>query len=1191
MKNSTIHSSKKYKFIPLSASLIASVLFAVNPEYNVVAEDIEENDHLLEIKALHEEYHSLLNDVKNTDEIVTEDSSEEAIEEETDEIPEEGTTESETPEVSDESTLVADFDEINEVKILLLHAIEKAGSIDYAQQLQAEDLTIEELDQIFERLIVESIENNDAADAADDEGAVGNNEQLPEGEKPAVEPEEDFEEAEAEEHEAEAEEESGEESELESSKEAIDEEIISESEEDIKEDNEKEEVASEPEEDSEKDEDSETITSEDEIPEETPEEQEQKTNEDEVEEPEAVSEADLDESAEIEDKDFEENEEERVDDEADSLEEDQEQMQEKEDKETETEDSKDEEEQTEEENQENTKDTGDSEEKESKEKSEETEQKSADSESEAESEQKKEQAAPAVQMRAMSASATPKTVTYTVRSGDSLNKIANSHGVSVNHLVSLNNIADKNKIQAGQVLLISGSKEDLGNINQNLSNSDFVNILGKEAQKVASEKNLYASVMVAQAALESGFGSSGLSAPPNHNLFGMKGSYNGQSVAMKTSEYSSSGGWVTITDYFKKYPSYLESLLDHASYIRRGPSWDGNYYYGVWKENTNSYKDATSSLQGRYATDPSYASKLNEIISRYNLTRFDVPLSDGEVVVPPVEEDDVKPSTGQNPTPAPAPSSSTYRVKAGDNLTRIGRMYNMSVSELKRLNNLSSDTIYVGQTLKVSGQSSTPAPKPTTPSTGSSYTVKQGDNLFRISRNYNTSVSELKRLNNLSSDTIYVGQTLKVNGQSSTPAPKPATPNSGSNYTVKAGDTLSHISRTYNTSVAELKRLNNLSSDTIYVGQTLKVNGQGSTSTPSSTPSSGSSNYTVKAGDTLSHISRVHNTSVSELKRLNNLSSDTIYVGQALKVNGQSSTSASNSTTPSGSSNYTVKAGDTLSHISRMYNTSVSELKRLNNLSSDTIYVGQTLKVTGQSSASTPSSTPSSGSSNYTVKSGDTLSHISRVHNTSVSELKRLNNLSSDTIYVGQTLKVNGQSSTSTSNSTSSSGSSNYTVKAGDTLSHISRVHNTSVSELRRLNNLSSDTIYVGQTLKVTGSAKNVSPSNSQKSTSNQGDRSTTHIVKTGDTLYGIAKKYNTTVANIVSWNHLENEDLISINQTLTVKNTKAQTTSHNLKNYQVASGDTLSGIARKFDTTVQALKTKNNLKTDLIFVGQTLKV
>src|SRR5699024_5733448 len=152
-----------YKFIPLSASLIASVLFAVNPEYNVVAEDIEENDHLLEIKALHEEYHSLLNDVKNTDEIVTKDSSEEAIEEETDEITEEGTTESETPDVSDESTLVADFDEINEVKILLLHAIEKAGSIDYAQQLQAEDLTIEELDQIFERLIVESIENNDAA--------------------------------------------------------------------------------------------------------------------------------------------------------------------------------------------------------------------------------------------------------------------------------------------------------------------------------------------------------------------------------------------------------------------------------------------------------------------------------------------------------------------------------------------------------------------------------------------------------------------------------------------------------------------------------------------------------------------------------------------------------------------------------------------------------------------------------------------------------------------------------------------------------------------------------------------------------------------------------------------------------------------------------------------------------------------
>src|SRR5699024_3567646 len=146
---------------------------------------------------------------------------------------------------------------------------------------------------------------------------------------------------------------------------------------------------------------------------------------------------------------------------------------------------------------------------------------------------------------------------------------------------------------------------------------------------------------------------------------------------------------------------------------------------------------------------------------------------------------------------------------------------------------LSSDTIYIGQKLKVKAGSTTPAPAPTTPS-GSTYTVKSGDTLSHISRTYNMSVAELKKLNNLSSDTIYIGQKLKVKAGSTTPAPAPTTPN-GSIYTVKSGDTLSHISRTYNMSVFELKKLNNLSSDTIYIGQKLKVKAGSTTPAPAPT--------------------------------------------------------------------------------------------------------------------------------------------------------------------------------------------------------------------------------------------------------------------------------------------------------------------------------------------------------------------
>src|SRR5690625_7104530 len=100
-----------------------------------------------------------------------------------------------------------------------------------------------------------------------------------------------------------------------------------------------------------------------------------------------------------------------------------------------------------------------------------------------------------------------------------------------------------------------------------------------------------------------------------------------------------------------------------------------------------------------------------------------------------------------------------------------------------------------------------PAPKPTTPSTASTYTVKRVDTLSHISLQHSMSVSELKQLNNLRSDTIYVGQSLKVKKSTSTPAPKPKTPTTTATYTSKQGDTLSHIALQHSMSVSELKQL------------------------------------------------------------------------------------------------------------------------------------------------------------------------------------------------------------------------------------------------------------------------------------------------------------------------------------------------------------------------------------------------
>lgn len=149
--------------------------------------------------------------------------------------------------------------------------------------------------------------------------------------------------------------------------------------------------------------------------------------------------------------------------------------------------------------------------------------------------------------------------------------------------------------------------------------NDFVNIIGSQAQEVARVHDLYASVMIAQAILESASGSSQLSRAPNYNLFGIKGSYLGESASFTTNEDNGNGNLFTIQANFRKYPSYKESLEDYARLL------NGSYYIGARKSQTKSYKDVTFYLTGRYATDTRYYLSLNKLIETYNLTRFDKP--------------------------------------------------------------------------------------------------------------------------------------------------------------------------------------------------------------------------------------------------------------------------------------------------------------------------------------------------------------------------------------------------------------------------------------------------------------------------------------------------------------------------------------------------------------------------------------
>lgn len=209
------------------------------------------------------------------------------------------------------------------------------------------------------------------------------------------------------------------------------------------------------------------------------------------------------------------------------------------------------------------------------------------------------------------------------------------------------------------------------------------------------------------------------------------------------------------------------------------------------------------------------------------------------------------------------------------------------------------------------------------PSTQNTYTVKKGDSLWSIAKKYNTTVEQLKAANNLTSNLLNIGQVLKI-----PQTEVPVEPGDYTVYTVVSGDNLYNIARRYNLDVKDIVDYNNLSTTNLSIGQRLLI----PTKTVP-TPSEGYQTYIVKKGDNLYSIANKYNTTVDEIKSLNNLTSNILSINQKLLI-------------PSTKANtYTVKKGDNLYSIARNYNTTVDEIKRKNNLTSNILSIGQVLKI------------------------------------------------------------------------------------------------------------------------------------------------------------------------------------------------------------------------------------------------------
>lgn len=271
--------------------------------------------------------------------------------------------------------------------------------------------------------------------------------------------------------------------------------------------------------------------------------------------------------------------------------------------------------------------------------------------------------------------------------------------------------------------------------------------------------------------------------------------------------------------------------------------------------------------------------------------------------------------------------------------------------------------------------------------------------------------------------------------------------------------------------------------------------------------------YRVRPGDTLSTIARRWHITVKSIVTANRLRSDRLRAGQRLiltvpNVERAPIQQASRST---GSHKiHAVSSGETLSSIARRYGVSVSALRTTNRISGNVIRPGQRLRIPGTAGDDLPAAVI------YTVRQGDALSTIAQRFGTTVTKLKRANRLTNNTLRVGQRLEIPDAEPARAKREVEAPKSEIYVVRQGDTLSEIADRYGVGLSKLRAANGLRGNAIRIGQRLVIPATAKRLQEAASAK----------THVVRSGDTLSAIARRYGTSVSAIQRANGMTGSSL-----------------------------------------------------------------
>lgn len=470
-----------------------------------------------------------------------------------------------------------------------------------------------------------------------------------------------------------------------------------------------------------------------------------------------------------------------------------------------------------------------------------------------------------------------------------------------------------------------------------------------------------------------------------------------------------------------------------------------------------------------------------------------------------------------------------------------------------------------------------------------------------------------------------------------TPTSKPKPQGKRTTYMVKRGDTLSNIANRAGVEwrdIAEWNQIdasaNLLSGSTLYLYDAKTIEPlSNSANKAASQPES----YVVQGGDTLIGTANRFGLSVTQLATYNNLSSRAdLLRGQKLwlvpgKVTAPVSTPAAPSSKPTSNTkvptkSYTVKSGDGLIALARQFNIPTMTLANLNGLNvTDSLFVGQKLTVpasanvspvssaTSNSSSSSNSSNSSSSVSttNYKVKSGDTLIGIANSIGVSAEQIAAVNSNfdAKARLQRGQTIKV--PASKDLVDRQLNDQPVSYKVQSGDTLTGVAKRYNIGISDLAAANNLNSTSnLILGRTITIpaSGSSANVSATSSASSASKPSTSSTvktsstsessssgkklgnteTYKVQSGDGLIALARKFGVSVDDLAATNDIATNAQLQRGQTIKVPKLTVS--------YTVGSGDSLIGLARKYGVSTQELAEMNNIPADTMLQrGQRLTV